>query len=210
MAGLDQATKRAVTSSMHLGETITVIPGFLSWHYLTNKGAAFGMFGEMGDGFRAPFFLVISLLAVFVVLYYLVKSEDHKIFFPVCLSFVLAGAIGNLADRIRLGHVVDFVLVEASFLGRGAVSRLDEWFGTHYWPSFNVADTLIVLGIIGMAADLIFFTPIEENKPVEKEGSGATEEKPREKAIPTEEEGDPTEDEHYNTLSFTQDIDEPE
>lgn len=203
MAALDQVTKWAVTSYMHVGETIPVIPGFLSWHYLTNRGAAFGMFGGMGDGFRAPFFFAVSLLAVLVVLYYLVKSEDHKVFFPVCLSFVLAGAIGNLADRIRLGYVVDFILVEASFLGDSAVSKLDKWFGTHYWPSFNAADTLIVAGIIGMAIDLIFFTPVEEKKSGEEKESDAPEASSRENAVFAEEE-------NHRTLSFRQESDGPE
>ncbi len=203
MVALDQFTKWAVTSHMHLGETIPVIPGFLSWHYLTNEGAAFGMFGDMGDGFRAPFFLVVSLLAVGVVLYYLAKSEDYKMFFPVCLSFVLAGAIGNLADRIRLGHVVDFILVEAGFLGDGAVSTLDKWLGTHYWPSFNVADTLIVIGIIGMAVDLIFFTPVEEKKPEKEADAEASEETDGNNTISADEE-------NYRTLSFTRKSDELE
>ena len=160
----DQLTKSLVLKRMYLGETIPVIPGFLSWHFLVNPGAAFGFIRELPEKFRAPFFLVVSICAIAVVIYYLVLSEDKKIFFPICLSFVLAGALGNLTDRMHLGYVVDFILVESTFMGTSIVDKMDRWFGTHYWPSFNVSDSLIVVGILGMAVDLFFFTPATEKK----------------------------------------------
>ncbi len=159
---LDQFTKWLVVRHMTLGQTKPIIPEFLSWHYLVNPGAAFGLFRNLPEKFRAPFFLTISAVAILVVVYYLVISDDDKVIFPVCIAFVISGALGNLIDRIRLDYVVDFVLVEATFLGQGAVDILNKWFGTHQWPSFNVADSLIVVGIIGMAIDLIFFMPAEE------------------------------------------------
>ena len=160
----DQLTKWLVLKRMYLGETIPVIPEFLSWHFLVNPGAAFGLFPELPARFRVLFFLVVSICAIAVVIYYLVLSEDNKIFFPIWLSFVLAGALGNLVDRVRFGYVVDFILVEGTFLGASAVDKMDRWFGTHFWPSFNVSDALIVVGIVGMAIDLLLFTPAPEKK----------------------------------------------
>ena len=160
----DQLTKSLVLKRMYLGETIPVIHGFLSWHFLVNPGAAFSLLPELPERFRIPFFSVVSICAIAVIIYYLVLSEDSKIFFPICLAFVLAGALGNLMDRVRFGHVVDFILVEGTFLGASVVDKMDRWFGTHFWPSFNVSDALIVVGIVGMAIDLLFFTPESEKK----------------------------------------------
>lgn len=165
---MDQFTKFIVIRKMFEGQSIPVIDGFLSWHYLTNPGAAFGMFRHLPDSFRSPFFILISFTAIGIIFYYLAKSEDHKVFFPVSLSFVISGAMGNLTDRIRLGHVTDFILVEATFFGERLLAIIDRWPGTRYWPSFNVADSLIVAGIFGMAFDLLFNTPMEEAGEPEK------------------------------------------
>ena len=166
---LDQFTKWLVMKHMHVGQSISVIPGLLSWYYLENPGAAFGLFRNMPESFRGYFFPIISIVAILVVLYYLSQSDDEKIFFPVSLAFVIAGAMGNLTDRIRFDKVVDFVLFEATFMGDGVVDTMNRWFNTHSWPSFNVADTLIVVGIFGMSIDLLFFTPFDEDAEDESE-----------------------------------------
>jgi len=155
---LDQFTKWLVSTRMSLSDTTEVIPGFFSLHYLTNTGAAFGLFRNMDERFRGVFFIGVSLLAMGMVVFYLVKSEDEKIFFPISLAMVIGGALGNIMDRIRLGHVTDFLLFEATFMGQKTVNFLDRYVGGHYWPSFNVSDTAIVIGIFGMAIDLLFFT----------------------------------------------------
>lgn len=166
---LDQWTKYLIRSRMSVGETIPLIRDFFSLHYLTNPGAAFGLFRHMDERYRGIFFLVVSLLAAGMVIYYLVKSEDEKIIFPVSLALVLGGAFGNVTDRIFIGHVTDFLLLEATFMGESAVNFLDKYIGGHYWPSFNVADSAIVVGIISMAIDLVFFTKENEH---EEEDSG--------------------------------------
>jgi len=166
---LDQFTKWLVMKHMHVGQSITVIPGLLSWYYLENPGAAFGLFRNLPESFRGSFFPIISIVAILVVLYYLVQSDDEKIFFPVSLAFVISGALGNLIDRIRFDKVVDFVLFEATFMGDGVVDTMNKWFNTHSWPSFNVADTLIVAGIFGMSIDLLFFTPFDKDTEEEPE-----------------------------------------
>ena len=159
---LDQWTKWLISSRMALNETIEVIPDFFSLHYLTNPGAAFGLFRFMDTRYRSVFFLVVSALAIGMVVYYLLKSDDRKVFFPLSLAMVLGGAMGNLTDRLRLGEVTDFLLFEATFLGERTVGLLDKYLGSHYWPSFNISDTAVVVGIFGMAIDLLFFTGEDE------------------------------------------------
>lgn len=161
---LDQFTKWLVATRLALHDTIVIIPNFLSLHYLVNPGAAFGMFRDVNEDFRKVFFLLVGIFALGLVFYYLVKSDEKKSFFPFALSLVMGGAFGNLIDRIRLGEVTDFILLEATFMGEKAVAFLDKTFGSHYWPSFNVADSAIVVGIISMAIDMFFFEHLDQKE----------------------------------------------
>jgi signal peptidase II len=104
-------------------------------NYVENPGAAWGMFRDFSLGFRSLFFGLISIgAAVFIVSYYR-KLEQRQRYLQVALSFVLAGAVGNFVDRIARGYVIDFV----------------EWYWWNRldlrWPTFNLADSLIVVGV---------------------------------------------------------------
>lgn len=104
-----------------------------------NKGAAWGMFRDLPESYRVAFFVVISVAAIaFIVkLYSGARSQ------PVlrwALMFILGGAIGNLLDRIRLGYVVDFI----------------DWYqGASHWPTFNIADVGITIGVALMIVDIL-------------------------------------------------------
>lgn len=161
---LDQFTKWLVATRLTLHDTIVIIPNFLSLHYLVNPGAAFGMFRDVNEDFRKVFFLLVGIFALGLVFYYLIKSDEKKSFFPFALSLVMGGALGNIIDRIRLGEVTDFILLEATFMGEKVVAFLDKTFGSHYWPSFNVADSAIVVGIISMAIDMFFFEHLDQKE----------------------------------------------
>jgi signal peptidase II len=104
-------------------------------NYVENPGAAWGLFRGFSEGFREAFFKIISLCAVGFILYYYRKLRDDQRFLQLALAFVLAGAVGNFIDRIARGYVVDFV----------------EWYWWNRpdlrWPTFNVADSLIVVGV---------------------------------------------------------------
>lgn len=163
---IDQYTKWLVRMRMVENEGIPILPKFFSLQYLTNPGAAFGLFTRMDERFRGVFFLIVGAVAMTLVIYYLIMSDDRKIIFPISLALVMGGAMGNIIDRIRFGHVTDFLLVEATFLGNGVVTLLDRYLGGHYWPSFNVSDSTIVIGIFGMAIDLLFFTKEESQQGV--------------------------------------------
>jgi len=103
--------------------------------YAENSGAAFGMFRTMPEGFRNGFFLLVSLAAIFFILWYYRKLRPEQRWLQVALAFVLTGAVGNFIDRLARGYVVDFI----------------QWHWWNrpdlYWPTFNVADSLIVVGV---------------------------------------------------------------
>jgi signal peptidase II len=105
-------------------------------NYVENPGAAWGLFRNASDDFRNGFFTLISLVAVGFILYYYRRLEVRQRFLQVALAFVLAGAIGNFVDRLARKYVIDFV----------------EWYWWNRpdlrWPTFNVADSLIVVGVI--------------------------------------------------------------
>ena len=104
-------------------------------NYVENPGAAWGLFRGLSESFRNAFFKIISVGAVGFILYYYRKLGDAQRFLQLALGFVLAGAVGNFIDRIARGYVVDFV----------------EWYWWNRpdirWPTFNVADSLIVVGV---------------------------------------------------------------
>lgn len=130
---LDQLTKLWVSATMPMWSSKTVIPGFFNLVHVLNKGAAFGFLNEMDTVWRPYFFMAATALALVLILHLLrtVHREDNVLF--TALGLILGGAVGNLADRIRLGEVVDF---------------LDFYIGTYHWPAFNVADIAISIGSI--------------------------------------------------------------
>ncbi len=104
-------------------------------NYVENPGAAWGLFRGLSEGFRNAFFKLISVGAVGFILYYYRRLQDDQRYLQLALAFVLSGAVGNFVDRIARGYVVDFV----------------EWYWWNRpdlrWPTFNVADSLIVVGV---------------------------------------------------------------
>jgi len=105
-------------------------------NYVENPGAAWGLFRGFSPGFRNLFFTLVSLGAVAFILHYYRKLADDQRFLQVALALVLAGAVGNFIDRLARHYVIDFV----------------EWYWWNRpdlrWPTFNVADSLIVVGVI--------------------------------------------------------------
>jgi signal peptidase II len=129
---LDQWTKIWIDANMRLFETRRVIPGLFDLHYVRNPGAAFGFLSGSHADFRIPFFVGISVLAIGIILFLFSKIEGSERLVPVALSLILGGALGNLIDRIRLGEVIDFLLLH---------------YKRFQWPAFNVADTTITVGV---------------------------------------------------------------
>ncbi len=125
---IDQLTKAAITRVFDYGESLPVT-SFFNLVLTYNRGAAFSFLAGAG-GWQRWFFTGVAVIAIFVILYLLRRHAGQKMF---CwsLTLILGGAIGNLIDRSRYGHVIDFLDFHAS--------------GWH-WPAFNVADMAIVGG----------------------------------------------------------------
>lgn len=137
---LDQAVKAVVARSVALYESKTVIPGFFNITRIHNKGAIFGAFSNTGNTTIFALLTAASLLALGLVAFYFFKTPSTDKLMKISLTLILAGALGNLCDRIFRGHVIDF---------------LDFHIGGAHWPFFNVADSCITIGALLMI--VIFF-----------------------------------------------------
>ncbi len=145
---LDIITKAYIDSTMSLHESVVVIRGFFNITYVRNPGAAFSFLASASPGFRSVFFLTVTVLAIILVLYYIVKSKADEPLMIFALSLILSGALGNFIDRVRLGEVIDFI---------------DVYISTYHWPAFNVADSAITVGAFLMLF-VLFKRPKEHDR----------------------------------------------
>jgi signal peptidase II len=137
---LDQITKSAIATRFFMHESYPVINGLFNLVYVMNPGAAFGFLAKASEAFRYIFFTGITIVALVLILYYLLKSKSQSLIIVCALTLIFAGAVGNLIDRLRFGSVVDF---------------LDVYIGSAHWPAFNVADSAISIGAVLMIWDMI-------------------------------------------------------
>lgn len=141
---LDQVIKVLVTSHMKVGSSITIIPKFFEIYYLQNKGAAFSSF----QGMR--YILILISFIIFIGLIKHIKSNKiTKKVEIISLGMIMGGLVGNLIDRILYGYVIDYL----SFT----------FFG-YSFAVFNLADSLIVIGVILLAIDIIRSDFVARNK----------------------------------------------
>ena len=128
---------------MHFRQKPPIVfsPSFLMLRYAENPGAAFGLFRRLPAGARGPLFHLVSIGAVVLItMYYLrLRGTKEERWALIGLPLVLGGALGNWVDRLARGFVIDFI--EA------------HWKDVYAWPSFNVADSAIVVGVILLLVD---------------------------------------------------------
>lgn len=136
----DQASKAWAVRALRFGDERVVIPGFFQFIYTENPGIAFGQLQESGS-FGRWFFVVLAVLAAIAVFYYFMRTPRNDDRVLGACALLLAGILGNLTDRFRLGYVIDFIVLHA---------------GSYHWPTFNVADASITIGALLLAYDLIF------------------------------------------------------
>ena len=126
---LDQLTKFIVHSTMNLYDSIQVVPYLLNFTYIRNEGIAFGIYFEGAE----TIFIVLPIL-ITIYLFYLLKNEEFQDkFSQIALFLIIAGAVGNIIDRIFRGYVVDFIDFHL--------------YGMH-WYVFNIADSSVTIGLI--------------------------------------------------------------
>lgn len=118
----DQLTKWIVSRRLGLGDGVTVLGPF-SIHHVQNTGIAFGLFSN-----STSVVIVLTAAAVAGMTVFFARSARRHPLLPVALGLVMGGSVSNLVDRVRLGHVTDFLDFD-------------------YWPAFNLADTFIVVGV---------------------------------------------------------------
>lgn len=141
---LDQVSKHIIETRVRLYDTITVIPGFFNITHVRNRGAAFGLLADLPAFWRSAFFISITVVAVAAIITLLVKTQERLSL--TAFSLIAGGAVGNVIDRIQYGEVVDFI----------------QWHvKSYYWPSFNVADSAITIGVALLAIEMLFSKPRE-------------------------------------------------
>ncbi|HZC30367.1 MAG TPA: signal peptidase II [Gaiellaceae bacterium] len=126
----DQLTKALVSSQLALDESVHVV-GPLSLHHVQNSGIAFGLFAS-----ATPIVILLTAIAVAWMLYFFARSGARHPVLPVALGLVIGGSVSNLVDRVRLGHVTDFLDIK-------------------FWPAFNLADSFITVGVAILLLALI-------------------------------------------------------
>ncbi len=132
---LDQFTKNLAYARLTPGEEHPILGGLLTFTRTHNTGFAFGLISRAPDSLKDVFFIGIPVFALVLIVLIFIKLQDDQMVTSVALTTLLAGAIGNLIDRVQYGHVLDFVRI--NFLGMQI-------------PPFNVADCSIIIGVVLM------------------------------------------------------------
>lgn len=127
----DQLTKAIVAQKIIFGSSKSIIPGFFNLTHIRNRGAIFGFFSQSGSQLLYVMLTLASLAALAFVIFYFLKTPTSERLMKISLSLILAGALGNLIDRIFRGYVIDF---------------LDFYVKKWHWPSFNLSDASITIG----------------------------------------------------------------
>jgi signal peptidase II len=141
LVSIDQLTKALIARSILFQSSKSIIPGFFNLTHIRNRGAIFGFFSHSESRILFIFLTLVSLVALGLVIYYFFKTPSSQRFMKISLSVILAGALGNLIDRVFRGYVIDF---------------LDFHIKNWHWPSFNVADACITVGAFLLIFILVF------------------------------------------------------
>ena len=136
LIAVDQVTKWLAVANLEYLTPVPVIDGFWNWTLVHNYGAAFSFLSDAG-GWQKWFFAGLAVMVSTGMALWLRLTPRHDWRNALPLALVIAGAVGNLIDRVRFGYVVDFV---------------DWYVGKHHWPAFNVADSAIVVGAVLLVA----------------------------------------------------------
>ena len=136
--------EKALQTATQMPTPKQVIKGVFGFVLAKNKGGAWGLLQGSAENIRKPFFVVVSVLAIAFIVSLYRRLHERQSALKWGLPLVLGGALGNLVDRIRYGYVIDFIDWQAT------------WGGTqHHWPTFNVADIAICVGVALMAIDML-------------------------------------------------------
>lgn len=155
---LDQATKQWIVSNLAYAQRIEVIPGLFDITHVRNPGGAFSFFADAPLEQRLLFFIGTTVIAIILLLVFYAKLREDEVLSATALGVVLGGALGNLVDRVRYNEVIDFLDVHL--------------LGGYTWPTFNVADSAIVIGV-GLLILEVFLADEESAEPDEPGNAAA-------------------------------------
>jgi signal peptidase II len=136
---LDRWTKWLIDTRLLLNQTHLVIDGFFNITYVRNTGVAFGILDSTQASMKSTVLALLTAGAIIGVLIYAWRTPLNQKLLQTALSLILAGALGNLYDRIRYGYVIDFIEI---------------YFRDYRWPSFNIADSAITTGVAFLAIEM--------------------------------------------------------
>lgn len=142
---IDQLSKTVIAHALHPGESIKVLGDFFRITYVLNPGGAFGT--RIGSG---TFYTIISIFAIFLGIYFFLKTREDETWFRIGWALILGGAFGNLIDRFRFGEVLDFLDVDFFDIHIPSIIQLDRW------PVFNVADASVTIAMIIILWQVLF------------------------------------------------------
>lgn len=128
----DRLTKMAAAAWLDPVSPVPVIPGIFDLTLVRNPGGVFGLMRDLSEGVRSAIFTFVPAAVIVAIAVYAWRLPPSQRLTRAALALVLGGATGNLIDRIRLGHVIDF---------------LDVYWRDHHWPAFNIADSAICIGV---------------------------------------------------------------
>lgn len=133
---LDRITKLWAVAQLTGGHDVIIIKDLFQFSYLENRGAAFGILQG-----KQLFLIAITAIVILAMLIYTVKKKPKSIFYKIGIGMITAGAIGNLIDRATIKYVIDFILVH--------------YKDAYYFPTFNVADMFVSIGVVFMCIYII-------------------------------------------------------
>ena len=137
---LDRLTKSLIHTHLDLNESVSVIDGLFDITYIRNTGVAFGILNTFSSPAKSFMLSIFAITVAVVVIVYSLRSPAANWLMQGALSLILAGALGNLYDRLNYGYVIDF---------------LEVYVRSYHWPAFNVADSAISTGVVLLAFEII-------------------------------------------------------
>jgi signal peptidase II len=132
---VDQVTKSIVVARLGFHDYVPIVDGLLNIVHARNPGAAFSFLADAPGWFRGPFFVLLTLVAMVIVVGVIRRLPPEDRLLRFALGAVLGGALGNLCDRLRYGEVIDFI---------------DVYWRSYHWPAFNVADSSISIAVMAV------------------------------------------------------------
>ena len=145
---IDQTSKWFVRAKLNPDLPIEIIPGYLRLSYWQNSGVAFGLFDELSSAWKPYVLAAMAIVAVAVIVIYSMRIPASRRLLQLALAVMTGGILGNFIDRIVRGYVIDFIdfHIHSSFS----------------WPTFNIADSAITIGIALLLIDTVVNPAAEE------------------------------------------------